>query len=338
MVNNGLNNNISYNINLKGLKNLGTTCYINSIIQMLFHIDEIKNFILNLKLKKEYQNVLYSLYITFFDLNNSQNYDCAIDTTFFVENFDIEKINKFEQKDVHEFLLLLIEKLENRLKIYGGDNLFKNLFLSTIKNYFECQCNKKHHFINEQTHFAIELEIKDRKNIYESLNLIIDKEYIDDDNRIFCSKCMKKRNMYKSSKFTLISKYLIFVLKRFEFSEINLQYNKIYDYYEFPNILDMSKYYETDKNTDIKNKYILYGVIIHKGLTYSGHYYYIINDINDGVWIKLDDSKVEIIDDNEAKEQFFGSKLLHDNLENIPTTYMSIYKKIDSSNSEKNNR
>lgn len=66
------------------------------------------------------------------------------------------------------------------------------------------------------------------------------------------------------------------------------------------------KYYETDKNTDIKNKYILYGVIIHKGLTYSGHYYYIINDINDGLWIKLDDSKVEIIDDNEAKEQFFG--------------------------------
>ena len=128
-------------------------------------------------------------------------------------------------------------------------------------------------------HYAIELEIKDKKNIYESLNLLIDKESLDDENRIFCSKCWHKINMYKYIKFKLIPKFLIFVLKRFEFSELYLTYNKIYDYFEFPDILDMSKYLETNNNININCKYNLYGVIIHKGFFYSGHYYYILNDI-----------------------------------------------------------
>ena len=143
--------------------------------------------------------------------------------------------------------------------------------------------------------------------------------------------------MYKYTKFKLIPKFLIFVLKRFEFSELYLTYNKIYDYFEFPDILDMSKYLETNNNTNINCKYNLYGVIIHKGFFYSGHYYYILNDIYNNVWIKFDDSKVDIIDEKEAKNQFFGSKNIGNNLENIPTSYLLIYKKIDYTNAEKAN-
>ena len=68
---------------MKGLKNLGTTCYINTIIQMLFNIEEVKNYILNLGIKKESHNVLYSLYIIFYNLNDKINNETEIDTTYF---------------------------------------------------------------------------------------------------------------------------------------------------------------------------------------------------------------------------------------------------------------
>ena len=92
-INNRLNKNIVYNTYLKGLKNLGTTCYINTIIQMLFNIEEVKNYILNLGIKKESHNVLYSLYIIFYNLNDKINNETEIDTTYFLENFDGKIIN-----------------------------------------------------------------------------------------------------------------------------------------------------------------------------------------------------------------------------------------------------
>ena len=57
----------------------------------------------------------------------------------------------------------------------------------------------------------------------------------------------------------------------FEFSMTLLNYIKTNDYFEFPEILDMSKYIR-DKNIDnLNNKYFLFGVVIHKGITNSGH-------------------------------------------------------------------
>ena len=59
--------------------------------------------------------------------------------------------------------MLLIEKFEKGINEYRCDNIFKNLFLCFTKKYFECKCNEKHNFIKEEMHYAIELEIKDKK-------------------------------------------------------------------------------------------------------------------------------------------------------------------------------
>ena len=64
---------------------------------MLFNIEEVKNYILNLGIKKESHNVLYSLYIIFYNLNDKINNETEIDTTYFLENFDEKIINKYEQ-------------------------------------------------------------------------------------------------------------------------------------------------------------------------------------------------------------------------------------------------
>ena len=73
----------------------------------------------------------------------------------------------------------------------------------------------------------------------------------------------------------------------------------------FQKSLDFSKFI-TDKNSNnLNNKYVLFGVVIHKGLTYIGYYYTIIKEDNTNYWIKLDDASTNIIKDDDVKKNIF---------------------------------
>ena len=136
-------------------------------------------------------------------------------------------------------------------------------------------------------------------------------------------------NTYKYSNFLTLPRIFVIVLKRFEFNEILLRYIKINDYFEFPEILDFSKFINDKNSNNLNNKYVLFGVVIHKGLTYSGHYYTIIKEDNTNYWIKLDDASTNIVKDDDAKKIFFGG------YENSENAYILFYKKTDWSNCEK---
>ena len=88
----------------------------------------------------------------------------------------------------------------------------------------------------------------------------------------------------------------------------------------------MSKYI-IDKNNDIlNNKYVLFGIDIHKGLTYNNHYYILIKDNNTNYWIKFDVASKNIVKDNDEKI-FFGGYENNDNSENSANAYILFYKK-----------
>ena len=140
---------------------------------------------------------------------------------------------------------------------------------------------------------------------------------------VYCTKCLKRTNMYKYSNFLTLPRIFVIVLKRF------LRYIKINDYFEFPEILDFSKFINDKNSNNLNNKYVLFGVVIHKGLTYSGHYYTIIKEDNTNYWIKLDDASTNIVKHDDAKKIFFGE------YENSENAYILFYKKTDWSNCEK---
>ena len=323
------NNSIFKFNNRKGLNNLAFTCYLNSIIQILFSIKEFRNFILDIQITKEDKNVLYSIYKIFYELNNSNNNKNYIETNDFINNYDDEKINIYEQKDAHEFFLDLIDKLEKRLIKYKKEKVFKYLFNCKINTILKCCINAKHTNTKKEIFYSINLEVKDKENVCDSLKSFIKCEYIDNENMVYRTKCKKRRNMYKYSNFLTLPRIFVIVLKRFEFNEILLRYIKINNYFKFPEILDFSKFI-TDKNSNnLNNKYVLFGVVIHKGLTYSGHYYTIIKEDNTNYWIKLDDASTNIVKDDDAKKIFFGE------YENSENAYILFYKKTDWSNCEK---
>ncbi len=107
---------------LVGLKNLGCTCYMNSLMQQFFMIPDFRNSILEIEDAKSKQdksdNLLYQFQMIMGGLKNSHK--PFIDPKGFCmayKDFDLKPINVLEQMDVDEFFNNFLDKLENELKV-----------------------------------------------------------------------------------------------------------------------------------------------------------------------------------------------------------------------------
>ena len=122
--------NTEYKYNNIGFINLGATCYINSLLQILYHIEEFRESILYCDVVDEEQNVLNEISIIYFSLKSYK--DKYYNPISFIKNYENEIIDINHQQDVHEFMLNLIDKLENRLKNTKNENLMKYFFQLTL--------------------------------------------------------------------------------------------------------------------------------------------------------------------------------------------------------------
>ena len=289
-----------------GLKNLGCTCYMNSLLQVFFNFIPFRESILKCPCKEEKKNSLYQIKKVFYSLKYLQvNYYTPSD---FPENFDDEVLNVHLQMDVDEFFGNILDKIENRLKKTKNENLVKYFFQGSQNDILTFQDGCTHHRINVNNFYSIQLQVQNKKNLYESLDSLTEGELMNGDNCIFCPQCKKKIAAVKSQKFKTLPRMLIFVLKRFEFDYDTLKKVKINDYYEFPQEVDMTKYL-MDKNEDNSdmNKFILKSVVVHMGNTEQGHYYAFIRKEGDK-WYQFNDTEVTPFDISLLKEETFGGE------------------------------
>lgn len=114
-----------------GLKNMGSTCYINSMIQCLFSLKEFREFFIDDESLKIYLSQLSSknvkltsgfheLFNTFYALSPNNSLPPVIDMTRFLSI--INKLNPSynipnEQQDTSQFLYYIIDELHKELKI-----------------------------------------------------------------------------------------------------------------------------------------------------------------------------------------------------------------------------
>ena len=317
-----------------GLQNLGCTCYLNSLLQVFYHIIPFRESLLKCSCKEEKKNSLYETKKIFKSLKsiNDSNYYTP---KSFVNNFDNEKLNIHQQMDVDEFFANILDKLENRLKNTENENIIKYFFQGRLNDALTFQKGCTHHRINENTFYSIQLQVQNRKNIYESLDTLIEGELMSGDNCIFCPQCNKKFPAIKSQNFKILPRMLMFVLKRFEFNYDTMRKIKINDRYEFPLELDMNKYtneYINNKNNKQNNKYVLKSVVVHQGNSEGGHYYAFIKDNLSQTWYKFNDTKVNKFDINNIANETFGGKDDDKQIEKNKSAYLLFYEKIDDTN------
>ena len=105
-----------------GLKNLASTCYMNSILQQIFMIPMLRETLLSIN-NPDKKNVLFQLQLLFsaLKLYESQYYDPS---SFVLAN----KLNFYEQMDADEYFGMFIDKIENDIKnlyVDEKDNKYK---------------------------------------------------------------------------------------------------------------------------------------------------------------------------------------------------------------------
>ena len=299
-----------------GLKNMTSTCYLNSIIQQLFMIPTLRETIIKIE-NPSTNNILYELQLLFSGLKLYENsyYDPR---SFVVAN----NLNFAEQMDADEFYGTLIDKLEKDIKdiyylkenIKDEKNKIVNYKYKDLFNYFfgikvldELQfvdCGHKRY--NEFCYYNIQVEIKNCNNLYESLNNYFKEEVMDGENKINCEECNTKRICHKHLLLKSLPNTLVICLKRFEFDYETMLKFKLNKYLVFPFHLNM-KDYMIENHKEKCTEYDLTGIVIHNGVSDFGHYYDLIKG-PDNKWYKFNDENVIEFNEENIPNEAFGNK------------------------------
>jgi len=312
---------------LTGLANIGNTCYINSCMQLLSHTYELNNFLEDFdknKINNNIEAIIFKEWNNLRQLMWSEN--CTIAPWGFVKSMqhvakkkDLDIFSGFDQNDVSEFLLFVIDSLHTGIKrevdmsisgnisndvdslakdcykmmqiMYKNEysellNIFYGISVTQIKSY-----NNKDILSRACEPFSIlslSLPKKKDANIFDCFDLFSEDEDLINENAWLNDKTNKKEDVKKNIIFWSLPTVLIIHLKRFTNDN-----KKLHNVINTPIIdVDFSKYVHGYN----PNEYIydLFGTCNHSGNVYGGHYTANIKNANDK-WYSFNDTLIKEI-------------------------------------------
>jgi ubiquitin carboxyl-terminal hydrolase 8 len=343
-----------------GLKNIGATCYINTLIQCLASSPYFIRFILSNdfqdRLENNKNNEDNKIYLIN-ELKDIINSLCIKGNSLipirFLKTlklkFDFIDIN--EQNDLHEILLLILNKLNEEIKIHNAKDKFNTKLLdlnlnNNISDYrkIEIQAHKQWYNLH--------------KNEYSELTELFYGQSI---SQIICGNCSHihhnhesynalnlelptKVNVKQTTLYDCINMHTkkeIIEKGEWKCDKCNIKEKseKIIKYWNFPPnlIICLKRFYYNEKikrmsknnlNIDIpfdldlkeyaisKNsntKYKLNAIGLHLGNIYGGHYVAIVrkNPNNDDEWLMIDDLSINTIKKKDLNAGHLGYVLFY---------------------------
>ncbi len=266
-----------------GIINLYNICYLNSVIQVLFHNKYLFKWVLRTKKKPREDKIVDSFITLLVELNNIS--DIPIEPKTFRKKISF-KFPSTEQHDSHEFLLYLFDQIHeyDKKKYVDPINEFSSVFFKqarrewneVFKGYksiitelfygqfftiFTCDCEEG---CGDKTY---------KFDLFNNIVLIPDKQTNCIKNMVDnffksskidkkCEKC-SKNVCNERTKIFILPKILIFVIKRVDKNDTNIT--------EIFENLDLSKYVFSNSYESVC--YRFNSVICHQGNDISeGHY------------------------------------------------------------------
>lgn len=228
-------------------------------------------------------------------------------TSELTKSFGWETRHVFEQQDVQELSLKLMENMEKRMKGTKAENVLHDMFSGKIKTYISC-INVDYESSRIEEFSDIQLTLAGKKDLLESFEHHIEVEKMEGENQYFAGDEHKLQDANKGVIFTSFPDVLHLQLKRFEYDFQRDMTMKINDRHEFPEVFDAAPFLNEDADMSEPWTYQLHGVLVHSGDLNAGHYYAFIKPEKDGWFYKYDDDKVTRATLREVLEENFGGE------------------------------
>eukprot|EP00916_Digyalum_oweni_P026423 GHVL01043419.1.p1 GENE.GHVL01043419.1~~GHVL01043419.1.p1 ORF type:complete len:1394 (+),score=290.14 GHVL01043419.1:220-4401(+) len=323
-------------IQYNGLKNLGVTCYLNSLLQSLFHLGEFRRsiYLATLDDDRVYENgmdvdtvtddqkkrtmslddaaqadatVVQALQGVFLRLQSEKG---PVDCRGLIKSFNWDNYQLMDQQDVQEMLRQLCDKLDELMQGTPAEGYINRLFSGKWDNYIQCldvdyKSNRAEDFLD------IQLSVQGCSSLDESIETLLQAEVMDGANK-YRAEGHGLQRARKGVAFSSIPPVLQIHLRRFQYNLATMHMFKVNDYFSFPKYLDMEKYVPGG------GEYSLHSVIVHSGSIDSGHYLAFVRpDPDEDQWYRFDDERVTKASEWAAIEDNYGG--LENTLLNIFT-------------------
>ncbi|XP_043711919.1 ubiquitin C-terminal hydrolase 12 isoform X6 [Telopea speciosissima] len=293
-----------------GLKNQGATCYMNSLLQTLYHIPYFRKAVYHMPTTENDMpsgSIPLALQSLFYKLQYSDN---SVATKELTKSFGWDTYDSFMQHDVQELNRVLCEKLEDKMKGTVVEGTIQQLFEGHHMNYIEC-INVDYKSTRKESFYDLQLDVKGCRDVYASFDKYVEVERLEGDNKYHAEQ-HGLQDARKGVLFIDFPPVLQLQLKRFEYDFMRDTMVKINDRYEFPLELDLDrengKYLSPEADRRVRNLYTLHSVLVHSGGVHGGHYYAFIRPTLSDQWFKFDDERVTKEDVKRALEEQYGGE------------------------------
>uniref|UniRef100_A0A8D8RQZ4 ubiquitinyl hydrolase 1 n=1 Tax=Cacopsylla melanoneura TaxID=428564 RepID=A0A8D8RQZ4_9HEMI len=330
-----------------GLTNLGATCYLASCLQHLFLMSQARRSILSTCVdassNTKHADTLRELQKMFAYLAESERK--AYNPRSFCKAYtmDHQPLNTGEQKDMAEFFIDLVSKLEEMTPELK--TLVKTLFGGVLSNnVVSLDCDHVSRTLEE--FYTVRCQVADMRNLYESLDEVTLKDTLEGDNMYTCSQCQRKVRAEKRACFKKLPHILCFNTMRYTFNMVTMLKEKVNTHFSFPMRLDMSGYVEKhlmpqhyqEEKLKCKERgveggeggedfnehyeYELIGVTVHTGTADGGHYYSFIRDKDK--WLLFNDAEVKHFDSSQLAAECFGGEMTSKTYDSVNDKFMEL--------------